>query len=513
MLGAVSELGGRWVRRGVLELCVALVLVAGVAPVGSVNVSAAGAVRPAVPGKPTVTVTDGSLLVSWAAPTSGVPIADYVVQRATSSSGPYSQVTEGSCATHPLTVTACTVTGSTVGTGYYFKVAVSSVGGASRASAKVTAAALPGAVVGLTCSLVSARGVAKVLWGAAARNGARIIRYEQSFKRGSQDWGAWVSNRTSVRLSLTGLTSDVGFNVRVRAVNAMGTGPTNSCFTGDYAATATVNVASNPYGAAFDGTSIWVTSSTGSGSVSKINTTTNTVTATVTVGVSPVGVAFDGTSIWVANRESGTVSKINTTTNTLTATVTVGVDPVGVAFDGTSIWVTNAGSGTVSKINPTTNSVTATVAVGGSPFGVAFDGTSIWVTSSTGSGSVSKINTTTNTVTATVTVGASPQGVAFDGTSIWVANTNSGTVSKINTTTNTVTATVTVGARPQGVAFDGTSIWVAKLDSFTVSRINPTTDTVTATSTVGGPAQVVAFDGTSIWVSQPATSTMLKISI
>ena len=351
MLGAVSELGGRWVRRGVLELCVALVLVAGVAPVGSVNVSAAGAVRPAVPGKPTVTVTDGSLLVSWAAPTSGVPIADYVVQRATSSSGPYSQVTEGSCATHPLTVTACTVTGSTVGTGYYFKVAVSSVGGASRASAKVTAAALPGAVVGLTCSLVSARGVAKVLWGAAARNGARIIRYEQSFKRGSQDWGAWVSNRTSVRLSLTGLTSDVGFNVRVRAVNAMGTGPTNSCFTGDYAATATVNVASNPYGAAFDGTSIWVTSSTGSGSVSKINTTTNTVTATVTVGARPQGVAFDGTSIWVAKLDSFTVSRINPTTDTVTATSTVGGPAQVVAFDGTSIWVSQPATSTMLKIS------------------------------------------------------------------------------------------------------------------------------------------------------------------
>ena len=110
----------RWAGIGVV-----VAVVIGVAPVAASNVSAAVTVRPAVPGKPTVTVTDNSMMVSWTAPTPGVPIADYVVQRATRPSGPYAEVTEGTCATHPLTVTSCTVTGSTVGTAYYFKVAVS----------------------------------------------------------------------------------------------------------------------------------------------------------------------------------------------------------------------------------------------------------------------------------------------------------------------------------------------------------------------------------------------------
>ena len=66
----------------------------------------------------------------------------------------------------------------------------------------------------------------------------------------------------------------------------------------------------------------------------------------------PLAVAFDGTSIWMTSSSiGGSVSKVNIATGTRVDYPT-GANPAGVAYDGTSIWVTNAVSGTVSKLNP-----------------------------------------------------------------------------------------------------------------------------------------------------------------
>ena len=132
--------------------------------------------------------------------------------------------------------TTCTVTGLTNGTNYYFKVVASNTAGtgpASAASVKTKAAASPGLVVGPTCTKVTTRtalGAAKVAWGAAASNGSTVTRYEFSYKRSSSaTWGGWTSNMTRRTLSLTGLTKGAGYDVRVRAVNVLGVGPTGSC--------------------------------------------------------------------------------------------------------------------------------------------------------------------------------------------------------------------------------------------------------------------------------------------
>ncbi|MGB8859894.1 MAG: hypothetical protein WCC60_11595, partial [Ilumatobacteraceae bacterium] len=73
--------------------------------------------------------------------------------------------------------------------------------------------------------------------------------------------------------------------------------------------------------------------------------------ATFPTGAHPFGAAFDGTNLWITNASSNTVSKVNPATGAKTD-YTTGSGPRGVAFDGTNIWVANFGSGTVSKINP-----------------------------------------------------------------------------------------------------------------------------------------------------------------
>jgi YVTN family beta-propeller protein len=272
---------------------------------------------------------------------------------------------------------------------------------------------------------------------------------------------------------------------------------------------ATFLVANGPYGAAFDGSHIWVAAA-GSINVSKIDPATNAVTAVVNVGGSSVGVAFDGTHIWVSNYNDDKVTKIDPITNTVVGSVGVGTGPAGMAFDGTHIWVANQLSGNVSKIDVATNAVT-TVVVGPGTFGVAYDGTSIWVTSG-GSNKVFKIKPSDNTLVS-VDVGTNPQGVAFDGTSIWVANSGSNNVSRINPTTPAVTATISVGVSPRALAFDGTSIWVTNYGSNNLSKIGPATNTVTAVVGVGiGFSPIgIMFDGTNLWVTNNSSGDISKI--
>lgn len=193
-------------------------------------------ILPSAPGKPTVIASDGVLTVSWTVPSVGAPFTDFIVQRATSASGTYTNVTSGTCATHPSTSRTCTVTGLPNGKRYYFKVkAVNAIGTGptSVASVGVKAVAVPGTVGALTCTKLITRAVVgsiRVRWTTAGTNGSAILRYEYSSKPSSSiTWGSWTSNGKLRAITLTGLTKSVGYDVRVRAVNALGAGPASLC--------------------------------------------------------------------------------------------------------------------------------------------------------------------------------------------------------------------------------------------------------------------------------------------
>ena len=281
----------------------------------------------------------------------------------------------------------------------------------------------------------------------------------------------------------------------------------------------------NPFGVAFDGTSIWIANS-GSDNVSKMNPATGTMTPTaLPVGSLPLEVAFDGTNIWVTDNGSGKVSKIVAATGvkvgdfntSLIANVAVSA-PIGVAFDGTNIWVANDGKGTVSKINPATGAIVAefptstgrgaVLAADSEPTGVAFDGSNLWVTNNA-TGTVSKLNRADGTFTEFLTTTgqqSTPWGVAFDGTSIWVANGTTNDVSKIDPATGVILTRVnTGGTLPQEIAFDGSSIWVGNGNSSNVSKINPGGGVVLSTVSTGLDPQGIVFDGTNVWVANSGT--------
>jgi len=281
---------------------------------------------------------------------------------------------------------------------------------------------------------------------------------------------------------------------------------------------------SNPFGLAFDGTSIWIANS-GSDTVSKMNPATGAMTQTaLPSGSLPLEVAFDGTNIWVTDNGTGQVSKIVAATGvkvgdfntSLIADVTTSA-PLGVAFDGTNIWVANNGKGTVSKIAPATGAIVAefpsslgrgaVAAADSEPTGVAFDGTNIWVTNNA-TGTVSRINRANGAFTEFLTSTgpqSTPWGVAFDGTNIWVANGTTNDVAKMDPVTGAITSVATGGTLPLEVAFDGTNIWVSNGTSANVSKIYAGGGVLVATDSTGLDPQGVVFDGTNVWVANSGT--------
>ena len=97
---------------------------AGVTPSGG---GGGTSTAPSAPAKPTGTAGNGSVALSWTAPSSGgSPITGYQVQQSTSATGTFGNVQ--SCPTNNTT-TSCNIAGLTNGTAYFFKVAaINSVG-------------------------------------------------------------------------------------------------------------------------------------------------------------------------------------------------------------------------------------------------------------------------------------------------------------------------------------------------------------------------------------------------
>src|SRR5271169_5068878 len=133
--------------------------------------------------------------------------------------------------------------------------------------------------------------------------------------------------------------------------------------------TTTFPLGSNPYGATFDGSHMWI-SNRGNGTVTEIQASTGDVLRTIKVGKNPDGMAFDGTNIWVANEGGNSVTELQASTGTVLGTFNVGTAPHNIAFDGANLWVTNYGSNNVTELQASDGSVLGTFAVGTNPVGI-----------------------------------------------------------------------------------------------------------------------------------------------
>jgi len=222
----------------------------------------------------------------------------------------------------------------------------------------------------------------------------------------------------------------------------------------------TINLPANsvPASVVFDGTNVWVF---GAKAYKYDKTGASKITNGLALSGSAWGAAFDGTSIWVST--TGGLDKINITTNART-TVTVPVTNGAVAWDGTAVWVSNIDLGIV-RYDPATGKSappTGTVATGNAMNHLVFDGVYLWVLADQ-AGLAQKIDVTTGALVATVAINPDGRGGAFDGSTLWVATKNADMIQRIDVHTNQLFETfqVPAGTGPYNCVFDGTHMWIA----------------------------------------------------
>ncbi len=185
------------------------------------------AAAPATPQAPTLAPYDGEIRVTWAAPAdNGAAIDDYDVQyRLTSASDP----DPWTDANHTGTGTSTTITSLINGTSY--DVQVRAHNSVDWSGWSLSASATPGVRPAAPSSLAtqdSGDGFVDLTWNAPGD--ASITGYQYQYKTTSGAWGAsWTniqgSDSTTTEFIVRGLTNFVEYDLRIRAVNAVGAGP------------------------------------------------------------------------------------------------------------------------------------------------------------------------------------------------------------------------------------------------------------------------------------------------
>jgi titin len=207
---------------------------------GSSSAASSGVTPVGVPGAPTALSGKSGIsqvALTWTAPTSngGNVVTGYQVQVGTSASGPFSNA--AGCPTTSV-VAACTATGLTNGTTYFFQVAAINANGTgsySSVSSGVTPAGVPGAPTGVTGA--AANTLVSLTWTAPASNGgSAIIGYQVQLATsatGTYSNAAGCSTvSTATACTATGLTNNTTYFFKVAAINAIGTGSYSAASSG-----------------------------------------------------------------------------------------------------------------------------------------------------------------------------------------------------------------------------------------------------------------------------------------
>lgn len=201
---------------------------AGTGPTSSalVNVQTAGSIG-SLPGPATGLAASGigttSLTLSWVAPTSGTAPFSYQPQQATPSASPV-WVNIGA----PIAATTVLVPSLTPNTAYIFQVVTTNTAGSSTSVSlgTMTASVLPDAPTGLQTTGSPTASTVPLAWSAPV-SGTPPLTYQISLRTPSGS-GSFVTagpTTTSVSQTISGLTSNSGYDFEVAAINAAGTGP------------------------------------------------------------------------------------------------------------------------------------------------------------------------------------------------------------------------------------------------------------------------------------------------
>jgi uncharacterized repeat protein (TIGR02543 family) len=187
---------------------------AGTSSASSASSSVAINAAPSVPRNVVATAGNGSVAVTWDAPsdTRGSALTGYTATAYTSGNN-----VAGTC-TSTVIAEACTVTGLTNGTAYTFKVVATNGIGTSAASdpsAAVTPSTVPNAPTAVSAAVGDAE--ATISFTAPANNGgSSVTSYTVTASN-----GATITGSTSP-LTISGLTNGTAYTVTVKATNKNG---------------------------------------------------------------------------------------------------------------------------------------------------------------------------------------------------------------------------------------------------------------------------------------------------
>jgi len=180
--------------------------------------------------------------LTWTAPSAnGSAITDYLVQYSTDNA------TWTTFADGTSTTASASVTGLTLNTLYYYRVAaVNAIGtgtySASASGSTAAGATAPAQVTGLTLGAPTST-TQPLTWTAPANGGSAITDYLVEYKASAS--GTWLtfSDGTSATASatVTGLTASTAYDYRVSAINAIGTGTVSATVSGSTSAAASGN--------------------------------------------------------------------------------------------------------------------------------------------------------------------------------------------------------------------------------------------------------------------------------
>ena len=183
---------------------------------------------PGAPSGLTATGGDESVALSWSAPEDGGSQILRYEYRYAASGETWSEWMTVSGGGNARSVA---VSGLTNGTLYGFQVrAVNSVDEGEAAQATATPGRAPSAPTGLTASVESES--ITVMWGMPADDGgSAIVRYEVNYRESGGQASGWMTvagGASATSHTIMDLTNGIGYEIAVRAVNAIDPGPAAS---------------------------------------------------------------------------------------------------------------------------------------------------------------------------------------------------------------------------------------------------------------------------------------------
>ena len=185
----------------------------------STSIDATPATTPGAPTGITVTPSNGTLSVSWTAPSDGgSAVSGYTVTATHGSDAPVTCTTDGSA-------TTCDITGLTNGTAYFVSVSATNAMGTTSSDGSVTGTPAAAPNEPTDVSILPENNAVYVSWSSAASNGAAITSYTITLDDGVHSVVSVTVSGLATSAYISGLTNGTTYSVVVTATNPQGSGP------------------------------------------------------------------------------------------------------------------------------------------------------------------------------------------------------------------------------------------------------------------------------------------------